>query len=395
MGLEATVVCVDNSEWMRNGDYSPNNRLEAMTEAINVIIDAKTGEHPESTVGLISMAGRSPEVLVSPTSDLGKLLACLGSVNVNGVSNFSASIQIAQLCLKHRQNKYQKQRIVAFVGSPLKDSVKDLQKLGAKLRKVGVAVDIVNFGEAEENTEKLEQFINAVNSQENSTLLTVPVGPHRLSGIVLTSKIVFSEEFSAMAGTGAGGDSGAAPHPFGVDPNIDPEMAMALRLSMEEEERRQQQQTRAAEAVDKTTTQAPGDGDAMEDDEETLLAQAVAMSMEGAQAAEAPAPQNQDVEMPDGDDDALQLALQMSMEQSSAPPAAKAPAEDAGEQKKNQDSEAASAAAASADAALADPAFLSSVLGSLPGVDPSDPRVKGVLEALDKKDEDKKDEDKK
>lgn len=35
------MICVDNSEWMRNGDYSPS-RLQAQADAINLICGAKT-----------------------------------------------------------------------------------------------------------------------------------------------------------------------------------------------------------------------------------------------------------------------------------------------------------------------------------------------------------------
>jgi hypothetical protein len=39
-----------------------------------------------------------------------------------------------------------------------------LVKLGKKLKKNNIAVDIVNFGEEAENVEKLESFIKAVNT---------------------------------------------------------------------------------------------------------------------------------------------------------------------------------------------------------------------------------------
>ena len=38
---QATVVCIDNSEWMRNGDYAPS-RFQAQADAINLICGAKT-----------------------------------------------------------------------------------------------------------------------------------------------------------------------------------------------------------------------------------------------------------------------------------------------------------------------------------------------------------------
>ena len=39
--LQATVICMDNSEWMRNGDYTPT-RFQAQADAVNLICGAKT-----------------------------------------------------------------------------------------------------------------------------------------------------------------------------------------------------------------------------------------------------------------------------------------------------------------------------------------------------------------
>lgn len=38
---QATMICIDNSEWMRNGDYSPS-RFQAQADAVNLICGAKT-----------------------------------------------------------------------------------------------------------------------------------------------------------------------------------------------------------------------------------------------------------------------------------------------------------------------------------------------------------------
>jgi 26S proteasome regulatory subunit N10 len=48
---------LDNSEWMRNGDYTPT-RLEAQKDAVNLIFGSKTNSNPENTVGLLTMAGK-------------------------------------------------------------------------------------------------------------------------------------------------------------------------------------------------------------------------------------------------------------------------------------------------------------------------------------------------
>lgn len=43
------------------------------------------------------------------------------SLEIEGQANLASSVQIAQLALKHRQNKNQRQRIVIFIGSPLSE----------------------------------------------------------------------------------------------------------------------------------------------------------------------------------------------------------------------------------------------------------------------------------
>ncbi len=68
------------------------------------------------------MAGKKPTILVTPTADLGKVLNSMASLQIEGEANFCASSQIAQLALKHRENKNQRQRIVMFVGSPLAET---------------------------------------------------------------------------------------------------------------------------------------------------------------------------------------------------------------------------------------------------------------------------------
>jgi hypothetical protein len=118
--MEATIVCIDNSEWTRSGDYAPT-RFQAQADAVNLLAGAKTQANPENTVGVLTMAGKTPRVLVTPTPDLGKVLNCMTDINIDGEANIATAVQIAQLALKHRQNKNQRQRIVIFAGSPVRE----------------------------------------------------------------------------------------------------------------------------------------------------------------------------------------------------------------------------------------------------------------------------------
>ncbi|TKY55924.1 26S proteasome non-ATPase regulatory subunit 4-like [Spatholobus suberectus] len=421
MVLEATMICIDNSEWMRNGDYAPS-RFQAQADTVNLICGAKTQSNPENTVGVLTMAGKGVRVLVTPTTDLGKILACMHGLEIGGEMNLAAGIQVAQLALKHRQNKKQQQRIIVFAGSPVKHEKKMLEMIGRKLKKNSVALDIVNFGEEDEGkTEKLEALLAAVNNNDTSHIVHVPSGPNALSDVLIRrvwtlDSCAFSFKlfelwtlvavllFLLVMGkvevvlqplllhAAAGGVSGFE---FGVDPNLDPELALALRVSMEEERARQEaaakkasedaskqekggeqqaspEDTTMAERASAAAAEAETKRTDLTDDENALLQQALAMSMDDPAI-------NQDVRDTDmseaaADDPELALALQMSVEDSSTKD---------------------SASQSDVSKLLADQSFVSSILASLPGVDPNDPSVKDLLASMQNQSEpQQKNEDK-
>merc|ERR1719301_293409 len=125
---------------MRCGDYAPT-RLRAQADAANLLCGARAQANPEDA----------------------------GSVQQG------SSVAVAQLALKHRQNKNQRQRIVVFAGSPIVETPEALSKVGKKLRRNNVAVDIVAFGGAEQegNLEKLRALHKAVDLNGNSHFLEV------------------------------------------------------------------------------------------------------------------------------------------------------------------------------------------------------------------------------
>ncbi|KAJ3124820.1 hypothetical protein HK098_000860 [Nowakowskiella sp. JEL0407] len=327
---------------MRNGDYTPT-RLEAQKDAVSLLFNAKTQQNPENTVGLMTMAGKSPEVLVTLTDNFGKILTALHHVKVFGNASISTGVQIAQLALKHRQNKNQKQRIIVFVGSPVEEDKKALEKIGKKLKKNNVSVDVVNFGEEEENTAKLESFIAAVNNNDSSHLVTIPPGPHILSDLLLTSPIVAGED-GAPPGFAPGGTGGFE---FGVDPTLDPELALALRISLEEERARQEAESGKGSGGESMQVEASTSAVPANDDDAALM-EALKMSIGGGE---------EDVQMEElTEEEQIQRAIEMSMN-----PETEDPTEE-------------------------DNAAMMSILGNLPGVDPNDPRIQ---DALNKKDGDK------
>ncbi|KAJ1414283.1 hypothetical protein B484DRAFT_166387, partial [Ochromonadaceae sp. CCMP2298] len=199
MVLESTMLCLDNSDWMRNGDYAPS-RLESQQDAAGMICNDRLNSNLENTVGILTMAGTGVDLLVSPTEEAGKVLACFASVLIGGKSDLSSAVQIAQLALKHRKNKNGGQRIIAFVGGPVFETKAQLLKLGKQLKKNNVAIDVISIGELEENEEKLLEFVNATNSNDNSHLITVPPGVSPVNAIVSSPIMHMGASMGGMGG---------------------------------------------------------------------------------------------------------------------------------------------------------------------------------------------------
>eukprot|EP00088_Acartia_fossae_P029778 TRINITY_DN3066_c0_g1_i1.p1 TRINITY_DN3066_c0_g1~~TRINITY_DN3066_c0_g1_i1.p1 ORF type:complete len:398 (+),score=170.57 TRINITY_DN3066_c0_g1_i1:45-1238(+) len=394
MGLESTMICVDNSEFMRNGDYLPT-RLQAQQDAVNLIAHSKTRANPESNVALMTLSDLA--VLVTLTTDTGKLLAKLHQVGPTGNLRFVSGIKIAHLALKHRQGKNHKTRIVAFVGSPIEADEKDLVKLAKKLKKEKVNVDIINIGEEEANTALLNKFVETINGKEgtSSHLVTIPPGPH-LSDALVSSPIVQGED-----GVG-GGAAGGGSFEFGVDPNDDPELALALRVSMEEQRARQQAEagggaaapasdapaggeaaaTGAAQPAAAAAAAGGGGGGAEDTSEEAMLQRALAMSMDSGESGGAP-----DLAAMTEEE---QIAYAMRMSMADGADAGPSGGESMDVDEKATEDE-------DYSEVMNDPAFLQSVLQNLPGVDPQSEAIKNAVGAVkdDKKEEDKnKDKDK-
>ncbi|GAU92114.1 hypothetical protein RvY_04239 [Ramazzottius varieornatus] len=252
MVLESTIVCVDNSEYMRNGDYVPT-RLHAQNDAVNLICSAKTRANPENNVGLVTF--NNGRVIVTLTTEVGKILANLHQVQPQGMINFETGIRVAHLALKHRQGRNHKMRIVAFIGSPVAEDEKELIRIAKKLKKEKVNVDVVLFGQEEDSHDKMSQFINTLNGKDGSGshLVSIPPGP-QLTDALRNSAVIQGED-------GAGGvNMGAPGFEFGMDPNDDPELALALRVSMEEQRARQESEVRPATTGPSEVPAGSGEG---------------------------------------------------------------------------------------------------------------------------------------
>ncbi|OPJ69204.1 26S proteasome non-ATPase regulatory subunit 4 isoform A [Patagioenas fasciata monilis] len=372
MVLESTMVCVDNSEYMRNGDFLPT-RLQAQQDAVNIVCHSKTRSNPENNVGLITLANNC-EVLTTLTPDTGRILSKLHTVQPKGKITFCTGIRVAHLALKHRQGKNHKMRIIAFVGSPVEDNEKDLVKLAKRLKKEKVNVDIINFGEEEANTDKLTAFINTLNGKDGSGshLVTVPPGPSLADALI--SSPILAGEGGAMLGLGA------SDFEFGVDPSADPELALGGG-------RRRVPIPGEGTGIVWHPGLVPEPGSFVGADSDDALLKMTITQQEFGRAG-----------LPDlssmTEEEQIAYAMQMSLQgaefaQAEAAEVDSSTAMDTSEPAKEEDDY----------DVMQDPEFLQSVLENLPGVDPNNEAIRNAMGSLAsqaaKDSKDKKDEDKK
>jgi 26S proteasome regulatory subunit N10 len=286
---------MDNSDWTRNGDYHPS-RWDSEVEAANLIAEAKSERNPENSLGIMTMAGRRVEVHVSLTNDLSRVLNSTRKINLAGECDYVTALNIATLTLKYRQNKNQKQRVVLFVGSPIKHSLEEMVQLGKKLKKYNIAIDIISFGHVDDNREILTQFLNQVNNANNSSILEVPVGFYIMDSL-FTSPIMAEGGYEGMEDTGNVGNVGNVPSNnvpvnqgnAGGMSQFERDINMAIQQSLEDDKKRAQQ---GGEQGQGTTTNTGNNQDNVEmkqideENEEDLLEQAKLLSIKENEAVE-------------------------------------------------------------------------------------------------------------
>jgi len=301
MPLEAVVVCMDCSEYMRNGDYSPT-RFDSQKETCDMIWTSKLNNHPETAVGLLTMGlNGKAQVVKSCTKELGELQSAMAKCEIKGETNILVALHTAQLALKHRANKNAAQRIVLFVGSPINVPKKQLVQAGRKLKKNKVSVDVINFGEVKENDELLQDFYKAVKQKQSDSCNYVPVPRGQMLAQFVGRSNILSVPTEPQAPALVVNQQDGLD---GIDANQDPELAMAIRMSLEEEKAREERQAaqiapanpppatipEAEEAAPNPDAPAAGEqveeeeeeeegSDSYEDDEEAMLKQAVLMSL--------------------------------------------------------------------------------------------------------------------
>jgi 26S proteasome regulatory subunit N10 len=188
-------------------------------------------------MGIMSMGGKRCDMKVTQTNDVDALMSALNRIDIGGECDVLKSIKVAQLSLKHRMNKNQRQRIVVFVGHPLVGTEEDFEDVGMRLKRNNVNIDVINFSHTD-NVSRLQSMVAAANQGQeadpSSHFLDVAPGCN-ITDVLISSPICMPEDVgggAAAMGGGAPGGGGLAD--LGFDPSMDPELAAAIRMSLEE-----------------------------------------------------------------------------------------------------------------------------------------------------------------
>lgn len=241
MSQEAIVVCIDNTEFGRNGDFTPS-RIASQVDAANVICGTKIQQNPESHVAILLMSEERFTVLSALSREVGKLLSAMSKVKSQGDrTSVVRAAKTSILILRHRPNKNMIQRCVLFVSGQVTDSESELEAVGKQLRKQGICVDVVLMRNDPQGEKVLGKLVAAANgdsgasgqdgfSTMQSRLLLVPSVSEASN---LVDCLPQTSVLGGMARSSHGGDDD-----MGIDESLDPELAAAIKMSLEEEAQR-------------------------------------------------------------------------------------------------------------------------------------------------------------
>lgn len=223
------MVVLDNSSYMINGDYPPT-RWDAQMDATGILLASRSNINAENAVGLATMAGRSVEVLCTPTADNSRVSACMAEAKVSGEIHFVEALKICALVLKNRQNTALRQRIFMFVGSTIREKEEELKGIARKLNKHQIAVTVAAFGDLSgEQRGKLDTFVQLASQEDNSSVIYIDTGRN------ICDSLLDAPVFSGGAEKFATAELEAE----------DPELKMALEMSLKDEEDRRKRETAA------------------------------------------------------------------------------------------------------------------------------------------------------
>ncbi|GKC65901.1 26S proteasome non-ATPase regulatory subunit 4 [Tanacetum coccineum] len=171
---EVTLIVVDNSWYMRSaaslGAY--RNQLEV----IDLYCHAKLESNPKNAIGLYTMGGVGIYFsYLEPTSDVDKIMAHLHKIMYGGDLDLIRGVSMSLTTMN--LHKFKHKRLLFFVGGPSNFPPYSAKVDGNTAKKMGIAVDVVNFCLLEKYyycKTSLDKFVAAANNNGNSHIKHIP-----------------------------------------------------------------------------------------------------------------------------------------------------------------------------------------------------------------------------
>ncbi|KAJ6221695.1 hypothetical protein RDWZM_000240, partial [Blomia tropicalis] len=184
------IICFDNSESARNGDFLPN-RLVTMRETVYEVAQAIVRHREDNEIGFITMGGSRPDLASPMSHNMITFQKKLHETRTTGnMVDLFASLKLALLIHNHRISMKikLKRRVIVFLGSTINEIVqKDAQidKIGEQYRQNEVSLDLIIFGDPIEvkcSLEYFELFVDSLGSE--SQLIGICSNNHDISTFI-------------------------------------------------------------------------------------------------------------------------------------------------------------------------------------------------------------------
>ena len=202
----------------------------AQQEAINDFMLHKLQSNPENDIGLMSIGGTRPNVVVPLCREQMTLQKKLFALQCTGSVDPYTALRIGALMLKNRQEKHHSKRVVLFFGSQLNatktaNSSKRLTTLGQNFRKTNISLDLIIFGSQDEIKFGTEFFEPLKKILGDNCQLSTAISGTSLSSLLLPIDTV-QHTSNAVILPQNGED--------------DPELAYAIQLSLQDYQQQKQ-----------------------------------------------------------------------------------------------------------------------------------------------------------
>ncbi|KAJ6243753.1 26s proteasome non-atpase regulatory subunit 4 [Anaeramoeba flamelloides] len=188
MTNETTLIILDDSVDSQKKDFHPS-RLFSQLESLEYILETKKTTNTNK-IGVLTVS--SPKsVLIQPSNEIESIFQKVSDLNASeDKGDYLSVINFAADTLINLQNKQTERRIILFIAGEITNSKEEISNVGLLLKEKSIKVDLICLEDNEQNQEKLQNFLNTLNTDNKSHLLTIsPKTEVKVKDQLIQSKI--------------------------------------------------------------------------------------------------------------------------------------------------------------------------------------------------------------